>query len=159
MSEELNALEEYAKEVLIDLRTEKFMSKTRMFVGVQASSTRGLQASPSTSCRAGTSRIMTEMRMKHRDDITNAKLIPSILPMYIPPLSGVVNRDSVPRDFDYALVTAYLPKGIHVVRTDQDKIAALKFSDFNLGDRKSYSMLTSNKYLTRTKGNNSNIIP
>jgi hypothetical protein len=97
--------------------------------------------------------------MKHRDDLANAKLIPSILPTYIPPLSGAVNRDSMPRDFDYALVTAYLPKGIHAVRTDQDKIAVLKFSDFNLGDRKYFSMLAPHKYLTRTKGKNSNIVP
>jgi hypothetical protein len=54
---------------------------------------------------------------------------------------------------------AYLPKGIHAVRVDQDKIAALKFSDFNLGDHKAYNMLTPHKYLTRTKGKNSNIIP
>jgi hypothetical protein len=90
---------------------------------------------------------MTEMRTKHRDDLGNANLIPSILPAYIPPLSGAVNRDSMPRDFYYALVTVYLPKGISAVRTDQDKIAALKFSDFNLGDCKSYSMLAPHKYL------------
>jgi hypothetical protein len=57
------------------------------------------------------------------------------------------------------LVTAYLPKGIRAVHADQDKIAALKFSDFNLGDRKVYSMLAPHKYLTRTKGKNSKIIP
>jgi hypothetical protein len=48
----------------------------------------------------------------------------------------------VPRDFEYALITAYLPKGICAVHTDQEKIAALKFSDFNLGDRKVYNMLS-----------------
>jgi hypothetical protein len=42
--------------------------------------------------------------------------------------------------------------------TDQDKIAALKFSDFNLGDRKAYSMLAPHKYLIVTKGKNSKII-
>jgi hypothetical protein len=63
---------------------------------------------------AGTSRTTTEARTKHRDDIANAKLILSILPAYLPPLSGAINRDSVPRDFDYALVTTYLPKGIHM---------------------------------------------
>jgi hypothetical protein len=89
----------------------------------------------------------------------NANLIPIILPVYIPPLSGAVNRDSMPRDFDYALVTVYLSKGIHVVCTDQDKIAALKFSDLNLGDHKAFSMLTPHKYLTKTKGKNSKIIP
>jgi hypothetical protein len=97
--------------------------------------------------------------MKHRDDIANAKLIPRILSVYIHPLRGAVNRDSVPRDFDYALVTAYLPKGIHIVRIYQDKIKTLKFSDFNLGDHKAYSMLALHKYLTKTKGKNSKIIP
>jgi hypothetical protein len=61
------------------------------------------------------------------DDLANAKLILTILPAYIPPLSGAVNRDSVPRDFEYTLVTMYLPKGIHAVQADKDKIAALKF--------------------------------
>jgi hypothetical protein len=121
--------------------------------------TGGIQSSPSTSPGAGTSKITTETRTKHRDDLMNAKLIPSILPAYIPPLSGVVNRDNMPRDFDYALVTVYLPKGICAVRADHDKIAALKFSDFNLGDYKSYSMLAPHKYLTKTKDKNSNIIP
>jgi hypothetical protein len=94
-----------------------------------------------------------------RDDIANAKLILSILPAYLPPLSGAINRDSVPRDFEYELVTAYLPKGIRAVHADQDKVAALKFSDFNLGDRKVYNMLAPYKYLTRTKGKNSKIVP
>jgi hypothetical protein len=35
----------------------------------------------------------------------------------------------------------------------------LKFNDFNLGDRKNHSMLAPYKYLTRTKGKNSKIIP
>jgi hypothetical protein len=99
------------------------------------------------------------MRMKHRDDLTNAKLILSILHVYIPPLRSVVNRDSVHKDFEYPLVTAYLPKRKHAIHIDQDKIAALKFSDFNLGDRKAYSMLAPDKYLTKMKGNNSKIIP
>jgi hypothetical protein len=91
--------------------------------------------------------------------LANAKLILTILPDYIPPLAGVVSRDSVPRDFDYTLVTAYLPKGIRAVRTQQDKIVTLKFSDFNLGDRKNHSMLAPHRYLTRMKGKNSRIIP
>jgi hypothetical protein len=49
MSEELSALEESVKEVLTDLRTEKVMSERRMSAGVQASSTGGVQASPSTA--------------------------------------------------------------------------------------------------------------
>jgi hypothetical protein len=91
--------------------------------------------------------------------MANTKLVPSILPAYIPPLSGVINRDSVPRDFEYTLVTVYLPKGVRAVCTDHDKIAALKFSDFNLGDHKVYNILAPYKYLTRTKGNNSKIVP
>jgi hypothetical protein len=48
---------------------------------------------------------------------------------------------------------------MHSAHVDQDKIAALKFSDFNLDDRKVYNMLALHKYLTRTKGKNSKIIP
>jgi hypothetical protein len=120
---------------------------------------RGLLASPSTSHGVGPSRLFNEKRNKHRDDLVNAKLIANILPTYIPPLSGVVNHDSIPRYFEYALVTAYLLKGIHVVRSDQDKIATLNFSDFNLRDRKVYNMLSPHKYLTRKKGKNSKVIP
>ena len=86
-------------------------------------------------------------------------LISTILPNYIPPLVSAVNHDSVPRDFDYTMVTTYLPEGIRVVKTQQDKITMLKFSEFNLGDRKNHSMLAPYKYLTRTKGKNSKIIP
>jgi hypothetical protein len=57
------------------------------------------------------------------------------------------------------MVTTYLPKGIHVVRMQQENITTLKFNDFNLGDYKNHSMLTPYKYLTRTKGKNSKIIP
>jgi hypothetical protein len=53
----------------------------------------------------------------------------------------------------------YLSKGICIVHIDQDKIVALNFSDFNLGDCKAYSMLDPHKYLTKMKGKNSNIIP
>jgi hypothetical protein len=158
MSDELTALEESVTEVLLDLMTERAMSERRMSTGVQASSMRGVQASPSTA-RAGTSRAGAERRTKHKDDIANAKLVPSILPAYIPPLSGEINRDSVPRDFEYTLVTAYLPKGVCTYRADQDKVTALKFCDFNLGDRKVYSMLAPYKYLMRTKGKNSKLIP
>jgi hypothetical protein len=65
----------------------------------------------------------------------------------------------VPKDFEYTLITAYLPKGIHTVLTDQENIAALKFRDFNIGDKKVYNMLAPHKYLTRKKGKNSKIIP
>ena len=88
------------------------------------------------------------------DDLANAKLIPSIFPTYLPPLHGEINRDSVPQEFEYAMVTAYLPKGVHAVCVDQDKLIVLKFSNFNLDDRKVYSMLSLQKYITKMKGNN-----
>jgi hypothetical protein len=135
------------------------MSERRISVGVQVSSTRGVQYSPSTAHREGRSRTTIEKGTKHRDDIANAKLIPHILSTYIPLMSRDINRDSVPRYFEYTLITTYLPKGVHVVRANQDKLVVLKFNDFNLDDRKVYSMLSPQKYLTKTKGNNSKIIP
>jgi hypothetical protein len=91
--------------------------------------------------------------------LENVKLIPSILPDYILPLDDVVNRDSVPRDFDYTLVTVYLPKGIHTGKPQLDKIITLSINDFNLGDHKNFNMLTPHRYLTKTKGKKSRIIP
>jgi hypothetical protein len=44
MSDKISAVEKVVKEILIDLMVEKVMS-----VGIQASSTRGVQASPSTT--------------------------------------------------------------------------------------------------------------
>jgi hypothetical protein len=79
MSDELSAVEKSVEEVLIDLMAEKVMS-----AGIQASSTRGVQASPSTARGSGPSRAAAEKRTKHRDDLANVKLIPSILPDYIP---------------------------------------------------------------------------
>jgi hypothetical protein len=84
MSDEFSAAEKIVEEVLIDLMTERVMS---MSAGIQASSTRGVQASPSTAHGSGPSRPTVEKRTKHRDDLANAKLIPSILPDYIPPLA------------------------------------------------------------------------
>jgi hypothetical protein len=46
MSEELNAVEESVTEVLLDLMTERVMSERGLSTGVQASSMRGLPASP-----------------------------------------------------------------------------------------------------------------
>jgi hypothetical protein len=89
----------------------------------------------------------------------NAKLIPSILPDYIPPLADVVSRDSVPRDFEYMLITAYLPKKIRIVKPHLERVMTLKINDYNLGDRKSYGILTPHKYLTKMKGKKSRIIP
>jgi hypothetical protein len=139
MSDEFSAPERVVKEVLIDLMTERVMS---MSTGVQASSTRELQASPLTSHGSGPSRPSVEKRTKHKEYLANVKLIPSIFPDYIPPLAGAVNRDSVPRDFEYTMVTAYLPKGIRAVQTEHDKITALNFNEFNLRDQKIYGILT-----------------
>jgi hypothetical protein len=93
MSDELSKVENSVEEILIDLMVEK-----EMFVRIQASSTRGVQASLSTARGSGPSRAATKKKTKHHDDLVNAKLIPSILPDYIPPLVGAMNHDSVPRD-------------------------------------------------------------
>jgi hypothetical protein len=158
MFDEFSTTKESVQEVLSSLIVERVMSERGLSIGLHASSTRGVKASPSTA-QVGTSRADAERRTKHKDDIANVKLVPSILSAYIPPLSSAINRDSVPRDFEYTLITVYLPKGVCTFHADHDKIAALKISDFNLGDRKVYNTLSPYKYLTRTKGNNSNIIP
>jgi hypothetical protein len=154
MTDEINVVEKLVEEVLIYMMVKRVMS-----TGIQASSTQGVQASLSTTHGSRPSRPTTEKRTKHRDDLANTKLILTILPNYILPLVDAVSCDSVPRDFDYTMVIVYLPKGIRPVRTQQDNIATLKFNDFNLGDYKNYNMLSPYKYLTRTKGKNSKIIP
>jgi hypothetical protein len=154
MSEEFSAFEESVKDILINLMNERVM-----FVGVQASSTRGRQASLSTARGSRPSRAATEKRTKHRDDLANAKLLLSILPEYGLPLASVVSRDSVPRDFDYTIITVYLPKGIRAVRPQLERIPTLNISNYNLGDRKSYAMITPHKYLTKMKGKKKKIIP
>jgi hypothetical protein len=135
------------------------MAKKLMSIEIQASSTRGVQASPSTTRGSGPSRVTAEKITKHRDDLENTNLMPSIMPDYIPPLAGVVNRDSVPRDFDYTLIIVYLQKGRLIGKPRQDKILTLNISDFNLGDCKNFSMLTPHRYLTRMKGKKLRIIP
>jgi hypothetical protein len=112
MSNELSVVEKVVEEVLIDLMAERVMSERRMSVGVQASSIRGVQSSPSTARGVGPSKTITETRTKHKDDITNAKLISCILLVYIPPLSSQINHDSVPRDFEYTFITTHLSKGV-----------------------------------------------
>jgi hypothetical protein len=156
MSDELTTTEKVVEEVLIDLMTERVMLERGISIGVQESSTRGPQAPPSTA-HTSPSQPTDEKQTKLRDDIANAKLIPCLLPTYLPPLSGAINHDSLPRDFEYTLITAYLSKGVHTVSVDQYKLAA--FSDFNLRDRKVYNMLSPHKYLTETKGKNYNIVP
>jgi hypothetical protein len=116
MFEEINAVKEFVKEVLIDLMNERVMSERVISVGVQASLMRGVQASSSTDRGAKPSQPLEKKRTKHRDDLENAKLIPTILANYIPPLAGAVSRDSVPIYFEYTMVTTYLPKGIRAVR-------------------------------------------
>jgi hypothetical protein len=150
MSGKHNALEKSVEAILMELMAEKVMS-----VGIQSSSTGGLQASPSIGHRSSRP---TKKRIKHRDDMANTKHIPSVLPNYIPPLASAVNRDNIPHDFEYTLITAYFPKGIRVVGPQLGQIPALKNNDFNLGDRKNYTMLMPHRYLMKTTGNKPHIV-
>jgi hypothetical protein len=142
MSDEISTVKFFIEEILINLMDEKVMS-----VGIQASSTRGvLQASPSTARGYRSSRAATEKITKHSDDLESTKLIQYILPDYIPPLVGVVSCDSVPRDFDYTVITTYLLKGIQAVIPQLERIPTLKISDYSLGYCKSCGMLTLHNY-------------
>jgi hypothetical protein len=111
--------------------------------------TGGLQESPLTGHR---SICITEKRSKHYDDLANEKQISLVLTEYIPSLAGAINHDSIPCDFEYTLITAYIPKGIHIVGPQLGHIPALKNNDFNLDDRKNYAMLTPHRYLMKTSG-------
>jgi hypothetical protein len=96
MSNELSIVDKIVEEVIIDLMTERVMSERvmserEMSASIQVSSMKGVQASQSTACGAGSSLPSMEKRTKHRDDLANAKLIPSILPDYISPLVDVVS--------------------------------------------------------------------
>jgi hypothetical protein len=71
------------------------MADKSMSEGVQESSTRGLQASPSTIHHSGRVNPATEKQSKHRDDLANVKQISSVLPDYIPPLAGMVNHENI----------------------------------------------------------------
>jgi len=159
MLDELSAAEKIVEEFIIDLMTKRIMFERVMYASIQASLMRGMKASPLNAHGSGSSHLSVEKTNKHIDDLSNAKLIPSILLDYIPPLAGAVSRDSVPREFKYIMITVYLPKGICSICAHQDKITVLNFSDFNLEDRKNYSMLSLYKYLTKKKGKNSKIIP
>jgi hypothetical protein len=112
MSDEPSTIEKVVEEVLIDLMTQKVMS-----IGAQASSKRGVQASLSIARRSRPSVAAVKKRTKHQYELENEKLIPTILPDYIPPLANTVSCEIVPRNVDYTLVTMYLLKGIHAVRT------------------------------------------
>jgi hypothetical protein len=83
MSDELSTSEKIVEEVLIDLMIERVMYEREMSTSIQASSMRGLQV--------GSSQPLVKERTKHKDDIANAKLIPSILSNYIPPLAGAMS--------------------------------------------------------------------
>jgi hypothetical protein len=154
MSDDLSTVEKSVEEMLIDLMAQKFMS-----IGVQASSKKGSQASPLTGRRSRPSRTTTEKRIKHRDDLANTKLILSVLPDYIPPLAGVVSHDSIPHEFTYMLITAYLLKGIRAVGPQLGLILDLKINNFNLGDRNNYSLLTPHRYLTKMTEKKLKIFP
>jgi hypothetical protein len=82
----------------------------------------------------------------------NVKKIPLVLIDYILPLVGTVNHDNIPWDFEYTLITAYIPKGISVVGPQLGHIPSLNKSDFNLGDWKNYVMLAPHRYLMKTTG-------
>jgi hypothetical protein len=112
MSNEFSTAEKVVEEFFINLETERVMS---MSTSIQASSKIMIQASPSNARGAKPSRPLVEKKTKHKDDLENVKLIPTIFLDYILPLDGMVNRDSIPRDFEYTMVTAYLSKGIHIV--------------------------------------------
>lgn len=134
----------------------ELMVERVMLVGIHALSIGGLQASPSTGRHS--SRTTTKKRSKHRDDMANAKQILSVLPEYIPPLAGAVTRDSIPREFEYTLITAYISKGIHVIGPQLGHILALKNNGFNLGDMKNYVMLAPHRYLMKTTGKKLRIV-
>jgi hypothetical protein len=55
MSDELSVVEKAVEDILIDLMTERVISKRGLSVGVQSSSTRIIQASLSTARGAGPS--------------------------------------------------------------------------------------------------------
>jgi hypothetical protein len=134
MSGECSVVEKSVEEILVDLMTERVMS-----VGIHAWFIGRLQASPSTGRHSSHT---VEKQRKHCDDLANVKQIPSVLPDYILPLDDMVNRNNIPWDFEYMLITAYLLKGIHIVGPHLGHIPSLKNNDFNLGDRKNYTMLT-----------------
>jgi hypothetical protein len=101
---------------------------------------------------------VTEHRSKHRSDLANAKQIPSIIPEYILPLDGMVNHENIPQDYEYTLITAYIPKGIRVVGSQLGQISLLKNNDFNLGDIKNYAMLAPHRYLMKSIGKKPHIV-
>jgi hypothetical protein len=74
-------------------------------------------------------------------------------------MAGIVIHDNIFRDFEYALITAYLPKGICIVGLQLGLIPDLNISHFNLGYRKNYMLLAPNRYLTKMTRKQSKIVP
>jgi hypothetical protein len=70
----------------------------------------------------------------------------------------MINYDNIPLDFEYTLITAYIPKGIRVVGTQLGQIQTFKNNDFNLGHRKNYAMLAPHRYLMKTTGKKPHIV-
>jgi hypothetical protein len=89
----------------------------------------------------------------------NVKKISSVLLDYILPFAGMVSCDTIPCDFEYTLITAYLLKGIRAVRPQLGLIPTLKINDFNLRYQKNYVMLTLHRYLMKTTMKNPKIVP
>jgi hypothetical protein len=73
-------------------------------------------------------------------------------------LVGVVNHEIIPHDFEYMLITAYIPKGIHVVGPQLGYIPTMKNNNFNLGDRKNYTMIAPHRYLMKATGKKTCIV-
>jgi len=88
----------------------------------------------------------------------NAKQIPSVFLDYIPPLAGVDKCASIPCEFEYTLITVYIPKGICIVGPQLGHIPALKNNEFNLRDRKNYMMIVPYWYLMNMTGKNLRIV-
>jgi hypothetical protein len=82
----------------------------------------------------------------------------SVLPDYILHLAGAVNRNNIPCDFEYMLITAYMLKGIHVVGSQLGHIPTLKNNEFNIGDIKNYTMLLPHRYLMKMTGKKPHIV-
>jgi hypothetical protein len=73
-------------------------------------------------------------------------------------LASAVNHDNIPWDFEYILITTYIPKGICIFGPQLGHILVLKNNDFNLGDRKNYAMLAPHRYLMKMTGKKPRIV-
>jgi hypothetical protein len=73
-------------------------------------------------------------------------------------LTREVNCDNIPWDYEYTLITTYIPNEIRVVGSQLEQIPSLKNNDFNLGDKKNYAMLSPHRYLMKNTGKKPRII-